>query len=168
VNRTPSYAGMGWHEDSARVGDTPPSHVSLLRVWPDIAERLDPEERDAAERALVVPLLRARDEDLTAALEAVDAFDFVPVEGTVLKETTRATHSALELLAPGDVLAPPVSATRQVELRGASRYLAHGAVSVAVLGVRFQRVARRWPQTPISCTARSPNRHTVHRSTSRC
>ncbi len=133
-------------KDSDCVADTPASHLSLLRVWPDIAERLEPEERDAAERALVVPLLSARDEDLTAALEAVDAFDFVLVEGTVLKETTLASHSALELLGPGDVLAPPVSASRQVELRGVSRYLAFGAVLVAVLGVRFQRVASRWPQ----------------------
>lgn len=137
---------MGGHEDSGRVADTSLSDVSLLRVWPDVAERLDREVRDVAERALVVPLLSARDQDLTAALEAVDAFDFVLVEGTVLKETTLASHSALELLGPGDVLAPPVSATRQVELRGVSRYLALGAVSVAVLGVRFRRVASRWPQ----------------------
>ena len=138
---------MRWYEGSG-VGETPPSEVSLLRVWPDIADRLDPQERDVAERAFVVPLLRARDEDLAAALEfeGGDAFDLVLVEGTVLKETTLATLSALELLGPGDVLAPPVSAARQVELRAVSRYLALGPVSIAVLGVRFRRVAARWPQ----------------------
>jgi CRP/FNR family cyclic AMP-dependent transcriptional regulator len=136
---------MGVRKDSDRVADPPPSHVSLLRVWPDIAERLDPEDRDAAEQALVVPLLSARDDDLTATLEAVDAFDFVLFEGTVLKETTLAAHSALELLGPCDVLAPPVSPARQVELRGVCRYLALGAVSIVVLGRRFQLVAARWP-----------------------
>jgi CRP/FNR family cyclic AMP-dependent transcriptional regulator len=137
---------MRWDEDSGRAADTPLSGVSLLRVWPDIAERLDPEERDVAERALMLPVLSGRDQDLTTALEVGDAFDFVLVEGTVLKETTLAAHSALELLGPGDVLAPPVSAARQVELRGMSRYLALGDVSIAALGLRFQRIAARWPQ----------------------
>jgi CRP/FNR family cyclic AMP-dependent transcriptional regulator len=139
---------MGRDDDCRRVADTPPSGVSLLRVWPDIAERLDPEERGAAEKALVVPLLRARDEDLAAALalEAGDAFDFVLVEGLALKETTLSTYSALELLGPGDILAPPMSATRQLELPAVSRYLALGDASIAVLGMRFTHVAARWPQ----------------------
>ena len=80
------------------------------------------------------------------AVEPGDALDFVLVEGTVLKETTLASSSALELLGPGDVLAPPLSATRQLEFRAVSRYLALGDVSIATLGVRFERVALRWPQ----------------------
>jgi CRP/FNR family transcriptional regulator, cyclic AMP receptor protein len=73
------------------------------------------------------------------------AFDFVLVEGTVLKETTLASSSALELLGPGDFLAPPLSATRRLEFRAVSRYLALGDVSIATLGVRFTHVAVRWP-----------------------
>lgn len=128
--------------------DEPLSGVSLLRVWPEIAGRLAPEERGVAEHALVAPLVRARDEDLAAALAAQpgDAFNFVVVEGMVLKETTLASSSALELLGPGDVLAPPLSATRQLESRAASRYLALGDASIATLGMRFERVAVRWPQ----------------------
>jgi CRP/FNR family transcriptional regulator, cyclic AMP receptor protein len=134
-------------EDNREVADAPLSAVSVLHVWPDIAERLAPEERGVAERALLAPLLRARDEDLAAALAvAPDAFDFVVVDGTVLKETTFATTSALELLGPGDVLAPPLSATRQLEFRAVSRYVAFGDVSIATLGVRFTRIAARWPQ----------------------
>ena len=139
---------MHRHEDNRQVVDSPPSGVSLLHVWPDLAERLAPEERGVAKRALLAPLLRARDEDLAAALAVApgDAFDFVLVDGTVLKETTLATTSALELLGPGDVLAPPLSATRQLEFRAVSRYLALGDVSIATLGVRFTRIAARWPQ----------------------
>ena len=86
-----------------------------MHVWPDIAGRLSPEELGVAERALVAPLVTACDEDLAAALAVErDAFDFVLVAGTVLKETTLAGSSALELLGPGDVLAPPLSATRQL------------------------------------------------------
>ena len=138
---------MAWPKDIRRVADVPMDEVSLFRVWPDIAGGFAPEERGIAEGALVVPVVRARDEDLAGSLAVErDAFDFVVVEGTVLKETTLAGSSALELLGPGDVLAPPLSAIRQLEFRAVSRYLAHGDVSIATLGVRFERVAARWPQ----------------------
>lgn len=146
MNRTLASQGVRRHEDSRRVAAAPPNGVSLLRVWPDIGGRLAPEERDIAERALVAPLVRARDQDLAAPLAVEPGDAFVLVEGTVLKETTLATSSALELLGPGDVLAPLLSATRQLELRAVSRYLALGDVSIATLGVRFKRVAVRWPQ----------------------
>lgn len=111
MNRTPARHGIRGDEDSRRVADAPLSEVSLLQVWPDIAGSLAPEERGVAERALLAPLVRARNRDLAAALalEPGDAFNFVLVEGTVLKETTLASSSALELLGPGDVLAPPLS-----------------------------------------------------------
>lgn len=147
MNRTSSRQGIRWYEDSRGVTDAPLSRVSLLHVWPDIAGRLSPEELGVAERALVAPLVTARDEDLAAALAVErDAFDFVVVGGTVLKETTLAGSLALELLGPGDVLAPPLSATRQLEFRAVSRYLALGDVTIATLGVQFQRLAARWPQ----------------------
>lgn len=148
MNRTPLRQGTPRSEDSRRVAGAPVSGVSLVRVWPDIAAQLAPQERGVAERALVAPLVTAHDGDLAAALavESGDAFDFVLVEGMVLKETTLARSSALELLGPGDVLAPPLSATRQLEFRAVSRYVAHGDVSIATLGVRFTRVAVRWPQ----------------------
>ncbi|MGZ4248108.1 MAG: hypothetical protein ACXVUE_07350 [Solirubrobacteraceae bacterium] len=93
----PARRGTRWYEDSRRVADPPLSEVSLLRVWPEIAGSLAPDERGVAERALLAPLVRARDEDLAAALagEPGDAFNFVLVEGTVLKETTVASSSAL-------------------------------------------------------------------------
>jgi hypothetical protein len=99
---------------------------------------------------VVVPLVRARDEDLVAALavQPGDAFGFVLVEGTVLKETTLASSSALELFGPGDVLAPPLSATRQLDFPSASRYLALGDVSVATLGPRFKGTPRHLGVNP--------------------
>jgi CRP/FNR family transcriptional regulator, cyclic AMP receptor protein len=59
--------------------------------------------------------------------------------------TSFAGRSALELLGPGDLLAPPLTAARQVESPAVSRYMAHGLASVAVLDDRFRRAARRWP-----------------------
>ena len=96
----------------------------------------------------MAPLVRACDEDLAEALAAQpgDTFDFVLVEGTVLKETALASSAALELLGPGDVLAPPLSATRQGDGRAVSRYFAFGAASIATLGSPFKRDAVRWPQ----------------------
>jgi CRP-like cAMP-binding protein len=145
---TPSRQETRSDEHSGGGADVPPRRVSLLRVWPDIAAKLAAQERGVAERALVAPLVRARDEDLAAALAAQpgDTFDFVLVDGTVLKETTLESSSALELLGPGDVLAPPLSATRQLEFRAVCRYVALGDVCIATLGMPFQRVAVRWPQ----------------------
>ncbi len=62
-----------------------------------------------------------------------------------MKATMLSDRAALELLGPGDILAPPLSAARQVESWGVSRYMAHGRASVAVLDDRFRRAARRWP-----------------------
>jgi CRP-like cAMP-binding protein len=67
------------------------------------------------------------------------------VEGVVLKVTGFAGRSALEVLGPGDLLSPPLTAARQAESPAVSRYMAHGLVSLAVLEDRFRQSARRWP-----------------------
>jgi CRP/FNR family transcriptional regulator, cyclic AMP receptor protein len=107
-----------------------------------------PEDRELAERVLVAPLLSAGDEDLADVLAETSraVFDFVIGDGVVLKETTLATWSALELLGPGDILAPPLTALRQTESRAVSRYLAHGEVILAALDERFRQAARSWPE----------------------
>jgi hypothetical protein len=64
LSRSPSREGMHRREDNRQVADPPLSDVSLLHVWPEIAEGLAPEECGVAKRALLAPLLRARDEDL--------------------------------------------------------------------------------------------------------
>jgi CRP-like cAMP-binding protein len=121
--------------------------VSLAALLPDVIASVPEDDRVLAERALLAPRLAARDEDLAGVLGAApsDAFAFLLVEGVVLKETTLATRSALELLNEGDILAPVLSESRQYGTRAASRDLAHGPVSLAVLGDRFRTASRRWP-----------------------
>ena len=123
------------------------SLVGLISVLPEIAAAIPAEHRRLAERVLVGRALVARDHDLaeTLAASAEGVFDFIVVEGVVLKETTLATRSALEMLGPGDVLAPPLSATRQLDSRAVSRYIAHGQVTLVGLDGRFREAARRWP-----------------------
>lgn len=125
-----------------------PGPIALFRALPEIADAVPPEERPLADRVLVAPLLFACDQDLAEVLSRAPrgVLGFVVVDGVVLKETTFATRSALELLGPGDVLAPPLSALRQVDSRAVSRYLAHGPVSLAALDSRFKQAARRWPE----------------------
>lgn len=149
MSRASSRGGSPVPENPDLGAAPSPAGVSLLGVWPDIAGGVTPEERGVVERALVVPVVRvARDEDLTAVLAgpSVDAFSFVVVEGEVLKETTLATIPALELLGPGDILVPPLTASQQLEFRAVSRYVALTDASVAVLGARLARVATRWPE----------------------
>jgi CRP/FNR family transcriptional regulator, cyclic AMP receptor protein len=121
--------------------------VSLAAVWPDILTRVPGEDLQLAERVLMMPLMAARDEDLSDVIgtQIPGAFDFAIVEGVVLKETILAGRSSLELLGPGDVLAPPLTAIRQLESRAVSRYLAHGQVSLAAINNHFREAVRRWP-----------------------
>ncbi len=134
--------------DDERGRRTPAaSVVGLAAVLPEILSSVPAEDRELAERTLVVPLLSARDEDLADVVTAQTpgAFDFLIVDGVVLKETSLASRSALELLGPGDLLAPPLTAVRQLESRAVSRYLAHGRVSLAAIEAHFRQAAGRWP-----------------------
>ena len=119
---------------SRRTAPAPAGPISLFSALPDIASAIPPEDRALAERVLVAPLLSACDEDLAGVLSNAPpgVFDVVVVDGVVLKDTTFATRSALELLGPGDILAPPLTAARQLESPAVSRYLAHGPVSLAL------------------------------------
>jgi len=118
-----------------------------VAVWPEILGRLPVEDRELAERTLMLPLMAAHDEDLAdvITMQTPGAFDFAIVEGVVLKETILAGRTALELLGPGDVLAPPLTVIRQLESRAVSRYLAHGRVSLAAIEDHFRQGVRRWP-----------------------
>jgi CRP/FNR family cyclic AMP-dependent transcriptional regulator len=123
------------------------STINLARVLPTVLAVVPPEDRQLAERTLIVPLITGHGVDLTDVIgaQASTAFGFVIVDGVVLKETTLAQQSALELLGPGDLLAPPLSAGRQLESQALSRYLAHGPVSLAVIETHFRLATRRWP-----------------------
>ena len=121
--------------------------ASLVAAWPEILANVPAEDRVLAERTLIVPLVSARDEDLADVIstQIPGAFDFLIVEGVVLKETTLARQSALELLGPGDLLAPPLTPARQLESRAISRYLAHGRASLAAVDDHVRQAAQRWP-----------------------
>jgi CRP/FNR family cyclic AMP-dependent transcriptional regulator len=97
-----------------------------------------------------------------------EALAFLVVEGVVLRVTSFAGRSAVELLGPGDLLAPPLTAADQVESPAVSRYMAHGLASVAVLDDRFRRAARRWPgifDCLHECLGRQTHRASRHPAT---
>ena len=120
--------------------------ISLPEVLPEIAAHIPAGDRELALQVLSVPALRATDQPLDDILAATPtAFDFIIVDGIVLKQTSYAGRQALELYAPGDVLAPPLTASRQIESPAVSSYRAHGEVLLAVLDERFRAAARRWP-----------------------
>lgn len=138
----------GWISGDEQAPVAQAAHaVRLVSALPELLAVIPQEERELAQRVLVAPWIAAADEDLAPSLAAApaDVFDFLVVDGVVLKETTFATRSALELLGTGDVIAPPLTAVRQADSRAVSRYLAHGAVALAVLDGRFRQAARRWP-----------------------
>lgn len=140
--------------------------VSLIDAWSAITAVVPASERALAARTLRVPLVETCDEDLADLVRNVaGAFDFVVLDGTVLKETVLARRAALEILGPGDVLGPTLSAVRQLESRAVSRYVAHGTVALAVLDDRFRLAARRWPDLSVvllDCLARQTHRASMH------
>jgi CRP-like cAMP-binding protein len=121
--------------------------IDLVDAWPEIAGSIPSAEMGLARRALVTRVITATNEDPFELLgtRALTRLTFLVVEGVVMKVTSFAGRSALELLGPGDLLAPPLTAARQVESPAVSRYMAHGMASVAVLDDRFRRAAWRWP-----------------------
>lgn len=158
----------GERQPDHRGGEFRPSGaVSLADVWPDILTRIPAKDRELAERTLVLPLISVCDEDLGGVISTrtPQAFDFVIVDGVVLKQTTLAGRSALELLGPGDVLAPPLTAARQLESRAVSRYVAHGRVSLAAIEARFRQARSRWPGIADflhDCLGRQTHRASMH------
>src|ERR1700722_4665332 len=90
-------------------------------------------ERQLAEQVLHVPSLQV-DGELADTLTGTPlAFDFIVADGVVLKQPRYAGGNSLELFGPGDVLAPPLTPSRQLESRATSSYQAHGQVTLAVI-----------------------------------
>jgi CRP-like cAMP-binding protein len=121
--------------------------VSLTAAFPEIAAAIPPADREHAKHTLIAPVLAGRDGDLADlfAVMGPDVFDLLVIDGVVIKATVLAGRSALQLLGPGDFLAPPLSMLRQAESRARSRYVAHGPVSLAAIDGRFTEAARHWP-----------------------
>jgi CRP/FNR family cyclic AMP-dependent transcriptional regulator len=125
----------------------PATTVDLVDAWPEIAGFVPSGDLALARRVLFARVIAAMDGDIfeVRGRRTHGALACLVVEGVVLKVTSFAGRSALELLGPGDLLAPPLTALRQVESPAVSRYLAHGRASLAVLDDRFRHAARRWP-----------------------
>jgi CRP/FNR family cyclic AMP-dependent transcriptional regulator len=122
------------------------STIPLVTVLPEITALIPASERQLAEQVLHLPRLQVHGEMADALIGTPTAFDFIVADGVVLKQTRYAGRTSLELLGPGDVLAPPLTPSRQLEARATSSYQAHGQVSLAVIEDRFRTAARRWPQ----------------------
>ena len=147
ARKPPLQTGERHGDDEPRQGVLAAPTISLVAVLPELVSNVPATEQGIAARALTARLLNGRDEDLSdvMSLRAPDAWDFLIVEGVVLKQTVLAGRAALELLGPGDLLAPRLSAAHQRESRAVSRYLAHGTVSLAVLEGGFRKAAQVWP-----------------------
>jgi CRP/FNR family cyclic AMP-dependent transcriptional regulator len=141
--------------------------ITLGEILPDALARIPTEDLELAQRLLLMPVHRARDEDLIGIFRSSSehAFDFVVTEGVVLKETTLCGRAAYEILGPGDVLAPPLTTMQQADSRATSRYLAHGPACIAVLDERFRQAARKWPvlsDALHACVGRQTHRASMH------
>jgi CRP/FNR family transcriptional regulator, cyclic AMP receptor protein len=122
------------------------STISLAAVLSEIVALIPAGDHQLAHEILTVPLLRTDGELGEVLATTPSAFDFIIVEGFVLKQTEYAGRNSLELLGPGDALAPPLTPSRQLESRATSTYRTHGEALLAVIEEHFRAGARRWPQ----------------------
>ena len=139
--------------------------VALTDVLPEIVALIPVGDHRLARRVLHVPVLPAAGELDHVLAAHPDAFDFIIVDGLVLKQTRYAGRSSLELLGPGDVLAPPLSRVRQLDSRAISSYRTHGDALLAALDSPFRSAARRWPQLSdvlLDRLARQTHRASMH------
>lgn len=119
--------------------------VRLTDALAELEDAVPDEDRALADRVLAVPAITARDAPLTAALGGDgDVWQYVVVDGVVLKETALLDLPALEVLTPGDLVAPALTDDDEA-LRGTIAYRAHGPATLAPLDGRFRQAARRWP-----------------------
>ena len=128
------------------VGPSP--LVRLLDVEPELASRLREDDRaEARQRLLATTHVIPRDGEgaPTAFSDAATfgrAFGFMVVDGVLLQEVMLAGRTSLQLLGPGDVVAPhgQVSA-----LPASTRWTAATPTTVAVLDDRLQAPLALWP-----------------------
>ena len=123
---------------------TPPpsAAVALLRADPDFARVVPPDERDLAERTLVLPHRTFRTQDSVTC--GADDVALVITRGAVWRELRVGRGASPQLLGPGSVvlrdprpaelLSPTMSATALVP------------TDAVVLDRRFLMAAARWPQ----------------------
>jgi hypothetical protein len=123
----------------------PSQVVYLLDADPDLADVLDPEDRDVARRYAVARVRSIPKGTWSAGLydEGGDAIGVLVLDGLLTRELRLGSRTATELLGHGDLLRPWQDDEGRPGVH--VTWCVHEELRVAVLDRRLMVVAARWP-----------------------
>jgi CRP/FNR family transcriptional regulator, cyclic AMP receptor protein len=135
--------------------------IALLDVEPELAEGLNPQEREPAGRVLTVPA-----HELAAGPwrpheqlgDVVPVVGIMIVEGIITHDVVFAGRTTTELLGAGDLLRPWDDDVQFDALPFTAAWHVHVAARVAILDTRVAMAAGRWPPLASALSARHVRR----------
>jgi CRP/FNR family transcriptional regulator, cyclic AMP receptor protein len=135
--------------------------IALLDVEPELAEGLNPQEREPAGRVLTVPA-----HELAAGPwrpheqlgDVVPVVGIMIVEGIITHDVVFAGRTTTELLGAGDLLRPWDDDVQFDALPFAATWHVHVPARVAILDTRVAMAAGRWPPLATALSARHVRR----------
>lgn len=130
------------HPAPADPADPPATWVRLLIAHPELAERLDPAERDEARRLVIAPAAALAPGPWDGTCEGADPFAAVVLDGLMARECRLGGRVSRHVVARGDVIGLERSADDRV---GALRWHVETPTRIAVLDRRFVSAVARWP-----------------------
>ncbi len=119
------------------------STVGLLAVARDLADFINVEEREQAERIALPVREVSGPVELGALLKAANAFASLVVDGMLLYQMRIGEQPGLRVVGPGEIVSMP-GAPRSTLVDNSSCRAVRGT-QLAFLGVEFVAAARRWP-----------------------
>lgn len=127
---------------------TSPRTVRLLDLDPGLFAGLAPEQRVAAGRCAVAPVVDlGTGEWQPHELEGgADGLGALVLDGVILRQVSLGDRHAAELIGPGDLIRPAdADEGRQAPIPYETTWFAVRHTRVALLDARFARAAGRWP-----------------------
>ena len=123
---------------------------SLIRLDPDLGERLSPERLELAGRQLwvrvVAPISAAWSPDQWSAFTDADGIGLLVVSGVIVRELCVHDAPSAELFGPGDVIRARQSEQQPELLPTAARWTALEPAAVALLDSSCTVALRRFPE----------------------
>lgn len=135
---------------STRSDSAPPTVVRILEHDPDLGAALDGAREQAARRELVAPVVEAPpgrwDGGAVHPRNPPGHFGLLLIEGVLARNLVVHRRTCTELLGPGDLLRPWVSAVPDESIRIDAAWMVVEPTRFAVLDHRFVLAVSRFPE----------------------
>jgi CRP/FNR family cyclic AMP-dependent transcriptional regulator len=137
------------------------STIALLDAEPELAEGLNPQERETAGRVLAVPVrtIAPGPWEPSAGLSGVvPVIGLLVIDGILTRDILFAGRTTTELLGSGDLLRPWDDDVQFDALPFKATWHVHEPAQIAILDTRVAMAAGRWPPIATALGARHVRR----------